>query len=161
MLLSAAAISLGLAVTACPSQPTGGGQTSGPATSAAPNPPAATATVRAAPLKPGTALVDGNGRALYLFEKDTGTTSTCYDACANVWPPLLTHATPVATSGAQAALLGTTQRSDGGQQVTYHGHPLYYYVGDKNPGDTNGQGLNQFGAAWYLLTPDGNKIDTS
>jgi predicted lipoprotein with Yx(FWY)xxD motif len=61
--------------------------------------------------------------------------------------------------GVQTSLLSTIQRSDGSTEVTYGGHPLYYYAGDSNPGDTNGQGLNQFGAGWYVVTPQGAKID--
>jgi predicted lipoprotein with Yx(FWY)xxD motif len=114
-----------------------------------------------AALAPGTALVDGNGRTLYLFEADTATTSTCAGPCAQVWPPLLAHGYPPTASGAaQAQLFGTTARGDGTRQVTYNGHPLYYFAGDNAPGDTHGQGLNQFGGGWYVLTPAGDKIDS-
>ena len=99
-----------------------------------------------AALAPGTALVDGTGRALYLFEADTGTTSTCTGACAQVWPPLLTPGqAPVTTGAAQASLVGTSPRADGTRQVTYDGHPLYYFAGDKAPGDVKGQGIHNFG----------------
>jgi predicted lipoprotein with Yx(FWY)xxD motif len=92
--------------------------------------------IGSAALAPGTALVDGTGRALYLFEADTGTTSTCTGACAQVWPQLLTSGpAPVATGAAQASLVGTSPRSDGTRQITYDGHPLYYFAGDKAPGD--------------------------
>jgi predicted lipoprotein with Yx(FWY)xxD motif len=123
--------------------------------------PAAASGIGAAALAPGTSLVDGNGHALYLFEADTGTASTCTGACAQVWPPLVTHGTPPAASGAvQAQLFGTIPRADGTQQVTYNGHPLYYFAGDKAPGDVRGQGLDQFGAGWYVVTPAGDKIDS-
>jgi predicted lipoprotein with Yx(FWY)xxD motif len=113
-----------------------------------------------AALAPGTALVDGNGRTLYLFEADT-TTSTCSGPCAQAWPPLITHNNPPTPTGAaQAALFGATPRDDGTQQLTYNGHPLYYFAGDRTPGDARGQGLNQFGAGWYVVTPTGNKIDS-
>ena len=107
----------------------------------------------------GQLLVDGAGRTLYLFEADKGTASTCNDACTQAWPPLLTTGPPTAGTGANAADLGTTTRNDGTVEVTYHGHPLYRYVADTAAGDTNGQGLNQFGAKWYVLSPTGDKID--
>jgi predicted lipoprotein with Yx(FWY)xxD motif len=123
---------------------------------------AAAPGVGTAALAPGAALVDSNGHALYLFEADTGTTSACNGLCAHVWPPLLTHANPPTASGAaQAQLFGTTARGDGTLQVTYNGHPLYYFAGDLAPGDTYGQGLNQFGGHWYVVTSAGDKIDAS
>ena len=106
----------------------------------------------------GKILVDSQGRSLYLFEKDTGPKSTCSGACAAAWPPFTTSGKPQAGSGVKAALLGTTTRSDGKDEVTYNGHPLYYYAGDQKAGDTNGQDLNQFGASWYVVSPAGNKI---
>ncbi|MFD8198037.1 hypothetical protein [Streptomyces sp. NPDC059701] len=108
-----------------------------------------------------TILVDGQGRTLYLFEADKSTTSTCNGACATAWPPLLTSGTPSAGGSAKSGQAGTSKRSDGTTQVTYHGHPLYRYAGDSKPGDTNGQGLNQFGAEWYVLDAGGNKVDKS
>jgi predicted lipoprotein with Yx(FWY)xxD motif len=138
----------------------------GTASSVAYGAPVAATSAPAAPqigtgaLAPGTALVDGTGRALYLFEADTGTTSTCTGACAQVWPPLLTSGpAPVTTGAAQASLVGTSARGDGTRQVTYDGHPLYYFAGDKAPGDVKGQGINNFGGGWYVVTPAGDKID--
>jgi predicted lipoprotein with Yx(FWY)xxD motif len=107
----------------------------------------------------GRILVDAQGRSLYLFEKDTGTASTCYGACAGIWPPLTVSGTPNAGAGVAAGKLGTTKRTDGKTEVTYNGHPLYYYVADTAPGQTQGQGLNQFGAGWDVLAPIGNKIE--
>ena len=106
--------------------------------------------------KLGQILVDGDGNTLYLFEKDKGGKSACYGACASVWPPY-TGEKPKAEGGAQSGQLGTTERSDGGTQVTYAGFPLYLYVGDKAPGDVNGNDFEQFGAEWYALTPSGEK----
>jgi predicted lipoprotein with Yx(FWY)xxD motif len=120
---------------------------------------AASATLRLAGLEPGKALVDGQGRTLYLFEADKGATSACSGACASIWPPVTTAAKPTAGPGLTAAKLGTTKRSDGKLQVTYDGHPLYRYAADGKPGDVNGQGLNQFGAKWYVLNASGAKID--
>jgi predicted lipoprotein with Yx(FWY)xxD motif len=103
----------------------------------------------------GTVLADGKGITVYLFEKDTGTASSCYGACAAAWPPVLTTATPVAGSGAQASLLGTIKRTDGKTQVTYAGHPLYYFSASIKPGQVNGQGVHAFGAGWDAVRPSG------
>jgi predicted lipoprotein with Yx(FWY)xxD motif len=116
-------------------------------------------TVGVATTKLGRILVDSQGRSLYLFEKDKGTASTCYGACASLWPPLTVSGSPKAGAGIAAAKLGTTKRKDGKAEVTYNGHPLYYYAGDQKPGDTTGQGLNQFGAPWDVLSTSGNGID--
>jgi predicted lipoprotein with Yx(FWY)xxD motif len=120
---------------------------------------AAGAIVAVKDSKLGNILVDGSGRTLYLFERDKGTTSTCSGACASGWPPYTTSGAPQAGSGAAASLLGTTTRADGKTEVTYHGHPLYYFAGDSTPGDTNGQGVEAFGAEWYVLSAAGDKVE--
>ena len=107
----------------------------------------------------GKYLVDSQGRTLYLFEKDTGTMSTCSGACAAAWPPSTTSGQPKAGSGVKAGLVGTTKRSDSGTQLTYAGHPLYRYAGDASPGDQNGEGLTQFGGGWDVVSPSGQKIE--
>ncbi|MGW3769354.1 COG4315 family predicted lipoprotein [Actinomadura verrucosospora] len=107
----------------------------------------------------GQIVVDGQSRTVYLFQKDTGTTSSCSGSCAAVWPPVTTSGKPQAGSGADAAKLGTTKRSDGTTEVTYSGHPLYYYAPDGTAsGSAKGQGLNQFGAKWYVLSPSGSAV---
>ena len=106
----------------------------------------------------GRILVDSKGITLYDFPPDKGTTSVCYGACAALWPPLLTHGKPVAGPGARASLLGTTKRKDGKLQVTYGGHPLYYFVTDRKPGQTTGQGVNHFGGPWWVISPAGKEI---
>jgi predicted lipoprotein with Yx(FWY)xxD motif len=106
----------------------------------------------------GEILVNSQARTLYLFLKDSGTTSACTDACAAAWPPLRANGKPTLGTGASAPLLGTATRSDGNPQVTYHGHPLYLYAGDQEPGDTNGQGLTQFGGGWFALSPAGDQV---
>jgi predicted lipoprotein with Yx(FWY)xxD motif len=98
---------------------------------------------------------------VYLFEADRGAASACTGACAKVWPPVTTTGDPKALGGATAADLGTIARSDGTEQVTYKGHPLYYYLKDKDDGDAYGQGVNSFGAGWYVLSPSGQKVDNS
>lgn len=117
------------------------------------------ATVAARHTGLGTVLVDGKGRTLYLFEKDTGGTSTCSGACASLWPPLSSTGTPAAGAGVTAAELGATKSPTGGTEVTYAGHPLYTYAGDTAPGDTQGEGLDSFGAEWYVLAPSGRKVE--
>ena len=106
----------------------------------------------------GRILVDSKGITLYDFPPDKGTTSVCYGACAALWPPLLTHGKPVAGPGVRASLLGTTKRKDGKLEVTYGGHPLYYFVSDRKPGQTTGQGINQFGGPWWVISPAGKEI---
>jgi predicted lipoprotein with Yx(FWY)xxD motif len=106
----------------------------------------------------GRILVDSKGITLYDFVKDKGTTSACYGACAALWPPLITKGKPIAGAGVRASLLGTTKRKDGKLEVTYKGHPLYYFVTDTKPGQTTGQGVNQFGGPWWVLSPAGKEI---
>ena len=116
------------------------------------------ALVRIADTHLGRILVDRGGVTLYDFVADKGTTSVCYNACAALWPPLITAGRPIPGPGVKASLLGTTRRSDGKLEVTYGGHPLYYFVSDRHPGQTTGQGVNQFGAAWWVLSPAGTEI---
>jgi predicted lipoprotein with Yx(FWY)xxD motif len=106
----------------------------------------------------GTYLVGPNGRAIYLWVADTGDKSACSNACAQAWPPVTTTGKPTAGTGVNAADLGTTMRSDGSQEVTYKGHPLYYFVADTSAGQTKGQGSNSFGAKWWLVAPSGSAI---
>ncbi len=106
----------------------------------------------------GTILVDSKGRTLYLFQKDSGTRSACFGACAQAWPPLRANGKPTIGSGADASMIGVSARSDGRPQVTYNGHPLYLYAGDQKPGDTNGQGITAFGGGWFALSAAGNQI---
>jgi len=107
----------------------------------------------------GSFVADGKGLTLYLFEVDKGTQSTCYGACAANWPPLTTPGGVAVSGGASTSLAGTSKRTDGTVQVTYNGHPLYYFVGDTKPGDTTGEGINAFGGGWDVLSPSGMKIE--
>ena len=116
------------------------------------------ARVHIAKTRLGRILVDSKGITLYDFVKDKGKTSVCYGACAALWPPLITHGKPVAGTGVRASLLGTTKRKDGKLEVTYGGHPLYYFVTDRKPGQTTGQGVNQFGGPWWVLSAAGKEI---
>ena len=122
-------------------------------------PPAAKTSVSTARSALGTILVDGKGRALYLFEKDKGARSSCSGACASVWPPVPAATVAHGAAGISAARLGSIRRADGRSEATYAGHPLYFYAGDTKPGLVTGQGLDQFGGGWYVLSADGRKID--
>lgn len=147
-----------LSVAAC------GGSGNSDATAAAgpPKTPDGTAaTIGVASTSLGNVLVDSQGRTIYLFQKDSGTKSACSGACAVAWPPVRTSAKPTVGSGLTASKVGTTPRSDGKPQVTYNGHPLYLFQNDQAAGDANGQGVNAFGAAWYVMSPAGDAITTS
>ena len=109
----------------------------------------------------GTFLTNGSGRAVYLWAKDTGDMSNCNGACAGAWPPVTTTATATASGGAKASDIGTITRSDGTKQVTYDGHPLYYFSGDSGPGTASGQGSDGFGAKWWLVAPTGSDVTAS
>jgi predicted lipoprotein with Yx(FWY)xxD motif len=107
----------------------------------------------------GKVLADGRGRTVYLFEKDKNGMSSCNGACLAYWPAVLTSAKPRAGAGVRASLLGRTKRSDGRRQVTYAGHPLYTFAGDTKAGQTTGEGLTDFGAAWDAIAPSGRSIE--
>jgi predicted lipoprotein with Yx(FWY)xxD motif len=115
-------------------------------------------TVAVAKSRLGRILVDSKGITLYDFVTDKGGASSCYGACAALWPPLITKGKPHAGHGVRPSLLGTTKRKDGKLEVTYKHHPLYYFVTDRKPGQTTGQGVNQFGGPWWVLSPAGKEI---
>jgi predicted lipoprotein with Yx(FWY)xxD motif len=133
----------------------GGGETK-PAASPTGSGSAATVSLTSVP-KVGQVIVDSKGFTLYDFHKDKGTKSSCYGACASVWPPLTTSGAPKATGGAEASKLGTTKRTDGTTQVTYAGHPIYTYTADKKPGEANGNDFSSYGAQWYALKANGEE----
>ncbi|MHB8242066.1 MAG: COG4315 family predicted lipoprotein [Solirubrobacteraceae bacterium] len=119
-------------------------------------------TIAAKTSKLGTILAAGPKMlTVYLFERDKSGHSACSEICASIWEPVTTTAAPAAGTGAQASALGTITRKDGTKQVTYMGHPLYFYSRDKDAGDAYGQGSKLFGAGWYVLAPSGNKVDES
>jgi predicted lipoprotein with Yx(FWY)xxD motif len=112
--------------------------------------------------KLGTVLAAGPKKmTVYLFEADSGPSSTCSDACASVWPPVTSSGQPQAGGRAIASDLGTITRPDGTKQVTYNGHPLYFYSKDGDAGDAYGAGIKSYGAGWYVLAPSGKKIDNA
>ena len=127
---------------------------------------AATAPTKPATIKArsagklGKILVNGNSQTLYLFEKDKNGKSACSGKCAKFWPPVLTKGAAKAGTGIKKSLLGTTKRSDGTTQVTYNKHPLYRFLNDKNKvGATKGEGVDAFGAEWYVVAPNGKKVE--
>jgi predicted lipoprotein with Yx(FWY)xxD motif len=121
--------------------------------------PASGTVVSTASTSLGRILVDLRGRTLYLFEKDRHGKSACAGQCATFWPPLIAAGKPRAAAGARASLLGTTKRADGRLQVTYNHHPLYRFAKDTKKGQTNGEGLDAFGAEWYAVSPAGAAVE--
>ncbi len=117
---------------------------------------AAVISLASAP-KLGLILVDSKGLTVYDFHKDKGTKSSCYGACEQGWPPVISAGQPQAGNGASASKLGTTERKDGTMQVTYAGHPLYTFAGDQKPGEANGNDVSAFGAQWYALKGSGEE----
>ena len=132
----------------------------GAVTAIAASAPTKPATVKVRSVSLGKILVNGSSHTLYLFEKDKHGKSACSGSCATNWPPLLTKGKPKASGSAKASMLGTTKRSDGTTQVTYNKHPLYTFKGDANKiGATKGEGLDAFGAEWYVVGTNGKKIE--
>ena len=113
-------------------------------------------TTRSGPA--GTYLANGSGRAVYLFLADSMNKSKCSGACTSIWPPVVATGTLSASGSAVSGDLGSITRSDGTKQVTYKGHPLYYFSGDSGPGMTKGQGISGFGAKWWLVAPSGKPL---
>src|SRR5690349_23089831 len=145
--------------TAPPPSSSAPAQASSPSAAAASSGSAETVDLKSISGIPGMALVDEEGKTLYLWEADKNGTSTCTGPCAAAWPPVTTSGPPQAGRGVDKSLLGTVKRADGTEQVTYNGHPLYYYVGDTAAGMAKGQGSKDFGASWYVLNAKGAKID--
>jgi predicted lipoprotein with Yx(FWY)xxD motif len=147
--LLAAACSSGSSSTGAGSTATGAG--------ASPSASGSGTVISTASASGATFLTDG-GRAVYLWVKDTGGMSACSGACAGAWPPVTAAGTVTAAGSAKAAGLGTITRSDGTKQVTYDGHPLYFFSGDTGSGTASGQGSSSFGAKWWLVAPAGTDV---
>jgi predicted lipoprotein with Yx(FWY)xxD motif len=157
-----ALLGTGLLAAACGSAATSGGSASS-TPGAAGSTPSASAQAAATVIKTtsgsaGAFLTNGSGRAVYLWDKDTMNSSMCSGACAGAWPPVIANGSVTASGGATSTDLGTITRSDGTKQVTYDGHPLYYFAGDTGSGQTSGQGSDSFGAKWWLVAPSGASI---
>ena len=160
-LLGAAVAVPALLLAACGTSsgsPAAGGSGSSAAQSSTSASSAKVVTVEAHSGAVGTFLTDGSGRTLYLFAKDATGKSSCSGDCTEYWPPLTTAGAPAASGAAKASMLATITRPDGSKQVTYGGHPLYYFAGDAAAGDLKGQGTNGFGAKWWVVSPAGASI---
>ncbi len=105
----------------------------------------------------GKALVNRAGRAVYLFDLEGSSVPECYDDCANAWPPVLTKGKPVAGEGINPGKLGTTTRTDGSRQVTFAGHPLYFYIHDTRD-KILCHDVVEFGGRWLLVGPSGGAL---
>lgn len=105
----------------------------------------------------GRILFDADDQAIYLFDKEGGPKSECYGECAAAWPPVLTEGDPQAAAGLKASLLGTTERDDGTTQVTYNGHPLYYYA-HESPGEVTCHNVDEFGGLWLVVNAAGDAV---
>lgn len=133
-----------------------------PAASTSPTPTAAGVMISTKHAKLGTIIAAGPKHlTVYLFEADKGSASSCSGPCAKAWPPVTTDGEPKVAGSASAVDVRTITRTDGTKQVTYKGHPLYYFVKDGDAGDAYGQGVKGFGASWYVLAPSGHKVDNS
>jgi predicted lipoprotein with Yx(FWY)xxD motif len=116
---------------------------------------AAGPSVQVAKTKLGRILVNAQGRTLYLYMKDRGTTSACSRRCSQVWPPATVSGAPTAGPGVVAAKLTTTRGADNTRQLVYNGHPLYTLTADVRPGQINGEG---FLGTWYVISAAGKRI---
>lgn len=123
--------------------------------------PANQPTVVVHPSRFGRILFDGRGFALYAFTRDRAGRSNCSGACATAWPPFIVKSKPAAQSGGTARLLGTTRRADGKLQATYAGRPLYYYIGDRRPGQILCQNVSEFGGLWLVVRTSGKLVRSS
>jgi predicted lipoprotein with Yx(FWY)xxD motif len=130
---------------------------SAPAASAAASASAAAGaeTVKVGESSLGQILVDGEGRTLYAFTPDSAGEPTCYEGCAQAWPPLLAEGDIAVGPGLDATMFTTVARTDAGMQVKVGDWPLYHFAQDAAPGDTNGQGKSD---KWYVVSPTGELI---
>jgi predicted lipoprotein with Yx(FWY)xxD motif len=155
---SAASTSTGAAAPAAPASPASPASPAGASSPSSGASASGGTVITTAKSSAGTFLTNGSGRAVYLWVKDTGGMSNCNGACAGAWPPVTTTATATASGSAKASDIGTITRSDGTKQVTYDGHPLYYFSGDSGAGTASGQGSDGFGAKWWLVAPTGSDV---
>jgi predicted lipoprotein with Yx(FWY)xxD motif len=114
-------------------------------------------TIKTSSSRYGEVLFSKHDRAIYYFGKESTRKARCYGECAHAWPPVITSGRPQAGAGAKAALLGTTRRSDGRRQVTYDGHPLYFYVNDP-PAEVGCHDVEEFGGLWLAVRRTGNPV---
>ena len=132
------------------------GQGEGPGTETEPEPATPGITITSSGSDFGPMLFDASQQAIYIWEVETTSEARCYGDCADAWPPVLTDGAPVAAGDVSAAMLGTTTRSDGTTQVTYNGHPLYYYAHEA-PGEVRCHNVATHGGLWWVIQPDGDR----
>ena len=120
--------------------------------------PSAKPVLKIAGSRYGDIIVDGDGRALYLFDIEREPVARCYDACASAWPPMRAPSSTLVAAELDQSLFTTIARRDGSRQVTYNRHPLYYYAGDRAPGEIKCQAVFEYGGGWYVVDPGGTKI---
>lgn len=152
---------IALTAAACGGSSSGGGNTQSVSTKSGGSTGATAVALTTHSGPDGQYLTDAKSRTVYIFSKDTGTSSTCSGACAKEWPPVTTSDMPTTSGSATASMVGTTDRSDGTTQATYNGHPLYYFDGDQSAGDMKGQGLDDFGGKWAAVNAAGAAVTTS
>ncbi len=150
--------------TATPRSSVAGAPTAAGSESAVPSPsltgtsneprPAGGITITSGGSDYGRMLFDDDGQAIYIWERETSAKPRCYDECAEAWPPVLTDGVPVAAGKVAQGKLGTTKRSGGATQVTYNGHPLYYYA-DEDPGEVRCHNVSTHGGLWWVIKPNG------
>jgi predicted lipoprotein with Yx(FWY)xxD motif len=157
----AAPLAVALLAAACSSGSSSSSSSGSTSNSSSPSAATSSTMITTKTSSGGSFLTNSAGRAIYLFMADSTGKSTCDGACASAWPPVIAAGQPTAAGGAQATDLGTITRSDGTKQVTYDGHPLYYFSGDTGPGTDKGQGIDGFGAKWWLVAPSGSSITTA
>lgn len=163
-----AVVLLLLALAGCGGEPAAGPEPVGTTTAVTPTSPTPTSPdpTPSDPAPAGTEIVvadsdfgpmlfDDRKQAIYLFDVETSDVPECYDECAVAWPPVLTEGDPVAGAGVRSGLLGTTERRDGTTQVTYGGHPLYFYA-HEGPGEVECHDVFLNGGNWYVVQPSGN-----
>jgi len=150
-----AAAALSLAAVALIAAGCGGGSSSSSSSTSASSEGKPTTVSATEVSELGPVLVDSKGLTVYTFAKDQGTTSSCYGACAEAWPPVIVQGAPTIGEGANSSEVSTTMRKDGTTQVTYAGHPLYTFVEDKSSGEANGIGVTAFGGEWNALNESG------
>lgn len=166
---AASLVAVALACTSCGGDTGADPESSPTPTSSLPSPTAATGSPARTPASAGTTITSASSdygqvlwgpkqRVVYIWEREPTPTAECYGDCAEAWPPVLTTGEPVGAGGVDAALLGTTPRRDGSTQVTYNGHPLYYYA-HEGPGEVLCHDITTHGGTWWVVTPAGDRAD--
>jgi predicted lipoprotein with Yx(FWY)xxD motif len=165
-----ALVALGAGLAACGSKSTPPAS-SVPSSTPSSTPPSSTASsvppssasavaVKIESSKYGKVLATGTGRTLYILSSDTPTKSACTGGCLSFWPPLLVTKVPKFGPGLSATHFGQFKRPSG-HQLTYYGHQLYTFSGDKGPGQTHGEGIKSFGGTWTVISVSGKAVSKS